>query len=163
MWIAGLTVCLLATLGTIAIVRSIPASYASIPDEAALSKLVAAPSGSEDAQVMDAQADFTLLRAAINRRNQARCSECGVIESMRQIERPGDVGRHDIVNVTRASGVSGSASGSAIAANSITGMGYAFTIRFRDGSTTVINQASPEAWRLGTRVIVVGRSTASNN
>jgi len=50
LWIAGIAVCLLAASGTVAIVGSIPASYASIPAEDAPSRNAAAQTGSEGAR-----------------------------------------------------------------------------------------------------------------
>ena len=126
LWIAGISICLLAALGVVAIVRSIPASYANVPVERALSKHRAVASVPADAYSYskDSQAELAGAQAAINRQNRALCPECGVIDSVRQI------------------GV---------------------TIRFRDGSTMVLNEADPRTWRLGTRVIVIGRSSASND
>jgi len=53
------------------------------------------------------------------------CAECGVIEAVREIDTPG-------------------------AARS-----YEVTIRFRDGSKRVFNEATPRSWRAGTRVRVI--------
>jgi hypothetical protein len=38
---------------------------------------------------------------------------------------------------------------------------YETTVRFRDGSTAVFNEATPRTWRTGGRVIVIGGSNAS--
>ena len=160
-WIAGLTVCVLAALGTIAVVRWIPASHANIPVEIASTTTGTEPNQLHDALAEDTQVLPAIPRASTNLRNRARCSDCGIVESMRRIERSGEIGGHDAVGVTIAGGVSSSAPGSAIAANAKTGPGYEFTVRFRDGSTTVFNQASPHTWQLGSRVVVVGRSNAS--
>jgi hypothetical protein len=145
MWIAGVSVCLLAASGTVAIIRSIPASYASIPHERAPPEHGAVPSGAEDANPNDPRARLAVTRDTINRQNRAWCHECGVVESMRQIAG------------------SGGASGSTIAASAITAKTYEITVRFRDGSTTVFSEASPRAWRLGSGVIVIGRPNASYN
>lgn len=131
LWIAGIAVCLLAASGTVAIVGSIPTSYASIPDEDAPSHGAVAPRGSEDARVNDPEANFAIPQAAVNRRNRAWCSACGVVESMRQIEPSGEVGRQEL------------------------------TIRFRDGRTVVLTEATERSWRLGNRVIVIGGVNAS--
>jgi hypothetical protein len=145
MWIAGFTICLLATAGLVAIVRSIPVSYASISDKGAPPARRAVPSSSDDASIK-AEATQLLPESSMNiRRNRASCPDCGIVESMREVER------------------SGGASGNATAMNAVTGKRYEFTVRFRDGSTTVIEQANPQAWQLGTQVIVVGRSTASKS
>jgi hypothetical protein len=162
LWIAGISICVLAASGIGAIVRSIPASYASIPNESAPSTHGAVLSGSERGRSINPQ-PLAEARDPINRRNWARCPACGVVESMRKIERQGNVGGQYTADIKVARGVTGGASGSVIAANAITGKGYEITVRFRDGSTTVLNEASPRTWPLGSRVIVIGRSSASSN
>jgi len=162
-WIAGISICVLAASGIVAIVRWIPASYASIPAEKAESKLAEAPSGSEGARAGDALAPITVAREKANRRTRTECRECGVVESIRKIERSGNVGKQDTVDVKVPKGDPGSGSGNAIAANAITEKGYEFTVRFRDGSTTLLNEASPRTWPLGSRVMVIGRSKVSSN
>jgi outer membrane lipoprotein SlyB len=163
MWIAGVSICVLAASGVVAIVRAIPASYASIPDDRASSKQGGVPSGFEDAQADGPQARPAEARETINRRTRVRCRDCGVVESIRQIERSSDVGRQDTVAVKIAGGAGGGASGSASTARAIAQSDYEITVRFRDGSTTVINEANAGMWQLGNRVIVIGRSKVSNN
>jgi hypothetical protein len=161
MWIAGISMCVLAASGIVAIVRAIPASYASIPDERASSKQRVVPSTFEDAQAYGSHP--AVAQETINRRNRARCRDCGVVESMRQIERSGDLGGLDTVAVKIVGGAAGRASGSAIAARAITERDYEITVRFRDGSTTVFREANARTWQSGNRVIVIGRSKVSNN
>ena len=108
-WIAGASICLLAAAGIVAIVRSIPASYATIPDTGALSTHVTAPSRSDDANSKDTLAYLAPAVTTINRRSRAGCRECGVIESMRRIERASDVSEQHKVEVEFAGAVSGSA------------------------------------------------------
>jgi hypothetical protein len=45
----------------------------------------------------------------------------------------------------------------------VAGKLYEITVRLRDGSTTVLKEASPRTWRLGNRVIVIGRLNAENH
>ncbi len=157
MWLVAASSCLLAASGTVAIVRSIPASYAGIPDEGVAAK--DAPTGRPvEARATDAKAQVAGARTTINRRNRAPCPECGVVESIRQIERAEVVGRQD----TLGAKVGRRVSNDAIVAGAITGRSYEITVRFRDGSTTVFNEADPRMWRMGSRVIVIGRSIASN-
>ena len=60
-------------------------------------------------------------------RPRIRCSECGVVESMRQIVQPGNApALHEI------------------------------TVRLRDGSTRVSSHTNPAQWRIGERVILIG-------
>jgi hypothetical protein len=129
LWIAGVSICVLSASAVVAIVRSIPASYAST--KAAPARITSEP-------------DPT------SRRSQAWCPDCGVVESIRMLGHS--------ANTKIAADVVGGNPGRATAQKD-----YEITVRFRDGSTTVFNQASPESWRLGSRVIVVGRSNASNN
>jgi outer membrane lipoprotein SlyB len=58
--------------------------------------------------------------------------------------------------------VAGRVSGGAIVAKPTTSKSYEITVRFRDGSTTVFNETGSRTWRLGARVIMIGRSIASN-
>jgi len=58
------------------------------------------------------------------------CAECGVIESVREIDTRGE----QAAESTRS---------------------YEITIRFRDGSRRVFNEATPRTWRSGTRVMVI--------
>ena len=143
MWIAGVSLCLLLASSVVGIVRSIAVSFASIPDEGVLLEHEVAADRPEATQSKNSQTD--LAQAATNRRNRTRCAGCGVIESMRSIESSGD------------------ASGSAIAADAVPGKSYEITVRFRDGSTTVFNEGTPRAWRVGSRVIVIAGSDASSN
>jgi len=148
--IAGIFIGLLAASGVVAIVRSIPTSYANVPDERA---------PSEHREVANVPEDAAGARGTINRRNRASCSECGVVDSVRQIERSGVVDGQPALDVKAA----GRDSGDAIVSNAIPGKRYEITLRFRDGSTMVLNEAGPRTWRLGTRVMVIGRSGSSSD
>jgi hypothetical protein len=142
---------------TVAIIRSIPASYASIPDDNITAK-DAATGRPADARLIDAKAQVAGARATINRRNRAPCPDCGVVESVREIHRPDVGGSQDILDANVAGGVSRGA----MVASTIAGKSYEITVRFRDGSTTVFDEAGARTWRMGSRVIVIGRSIASN-
>jgi hypothetical protein len=163
MWIAGISLCVLAASGIGAIVHSIPVSYANIPDEDIPFKREAAPSDSTNAHPGGSRAQLAVARDTINRRDRSRCRDCGVIESIRQIQRSRDVGTRDTVDAAIAQGVSRSLSGSALVASATTEKNYEIKVRFRDGSTTIFNEANPQTWRLGIRVIVIGRRSVSND
>jgi hypothetical protein len=154
-WIAGLAVCSLAVLAISAIVRSIPASYADIPKQSVPSKL-AASIDSDDIGATDSKENVVLVRDTIRRRNSTSCRECGVVTSIRH--RVDDLG---------GGGDSGDAKLAARipvgASNAASGKNYEMTVRFRDGSTTVLNEATPRNWRPGMRVIVVAGPNGSNN
>jgi hypothetical protein len=143
--VAGIVVCLLAASAVGVILRSIPASHAGIPD-------------ATDAHANDPQSLSAVSRPTINRRSGASCSECGVVASIREIERPEGPGGQETLGVKVAARVSGGA----IVAGPTTRTSYEITVRFRDGSTVVFNEAGPRTWRLGARVIMIGHSLASN-
>ncbi len=81
---------------------------------------------------------------------KARCAECGVIVSMRGIELRnestgfGAIGRNQ--DETRVKSTKS----------------HELTIRLADGSSRVINEASPAKWRLGEHVIVIDGANPSN-
>jgi len=157
-WIAGISVCLLAASGIVATFRSIPASYAGIPDKVTAAEHAAPADAAADAGANDPQSPLAVTLPTTNRRSLASCSECGVVASIREIERSEVLGRQDTMEVK----VAGRVSGGAIVAKPTTSKSYEITVRFRDGSTTVFNEAGPRTWRLGARVIMIGRSMASN-
>jgi hypothetical protein len=150
MWLVAASSCLLAASVTVAIMRSIPASYASVPDENITAE-DAATGRPADARFIDAKPQVAGARATINRRNRPPCPDCGVVESVRAIERPDVAGRQDTLDVDVAGHVRTTA-----------GKSYEITVRFRDGSTKVFDEAGARTWRMGSRVIVIGRSIASN-
>jgi hypothetical protein len=156
-WIAGISVCLLAASGIVATFRSIPASYAGIPDKVTAAEHAAPADAAAEARASDPQSPLAVT-PTISRRSLASCSECGVVASIREIKRSEVLGRQDTMEVK----VAGRVSGGAIVAKPTTGKSYEITVRFRDGSTTVFNEAGSRTWRLGARVIMIGRSIASN-
>lgn len=157
MWMAGIPVVLLAATGIVAGVRSIPASHAGIPDEEAQARIEAPDNGSGEANAGESQTEVSAGRAAVIHRNSRRCDECGVVESMRRVERYGDVSGEAMTGAEVAGGDSGGASARG-AASVLAGNDYQFTVRFRDGTTSDFNEASPRQLRLGSRVLVIGRS-----
>jgi hypothetical protein len=157
--IAGICIGLFAASGVVAIVRSIPASYSDVPDAHAPAKHRAVASVPTDVYLKDSRPELAGAQATINRQDRASCPECGVVESVRQIERSVGVGRQDTLDVK----VAARGSGGVIASSALGGKSYEVTIRFRDGSTMVLNEVGPRTWRLGTRVIVIGRVSSSND
>ena len=159
-WIAGLAICSLAVLAISAIVRFIPVSYADIPEQGMPSK-PAASIDPDDIRATDSKENVVLVRDTIHRRNLTSCRECGVVMSIRH--RVGDLGGGaDSGDAKLAARIPVDAS-SAIAINATSGKNYEMTVRFRDGSTTVLNEATPRNWRPGMRVIVVTGPNGSNN
>jgi hypothetical protein len=82
------------------------------------------------AQPSSATADRASAGVASDTLTRTPCAECGVIESLREIDTRGE----QAAESTKS---------------------YEFTIRFRDGSRRVYTEATPRAWRSGTRVMVI--------
>ena len=111
------------------------------------------------------------------------CHECGVIDSVREIEKPGQAsgsgaaiggiaggilgnqtGRghgRDVMTVLGAIG--GAIAGHEIEKNTHKVRSYQIGIRFDDGSTQLITQDTPPAWRPGDRVKLVNGVIGPNN
>ena len=160
MWIAVIAICLLAGSALVAIVRSISASYAGSPGGAASSGRGAAPDGSVGGFTEDPQSFSESAQTPSSRRSRTTCRECGVIESIVPVERHGDVGGAERAHDKNTGRDSGRASGTAVAAVG-TGASYDVTVRFRDGSTMVLSEATPRSWRTGSRVIAIAGASAS--
>jgi hypothetical protein len=163
MWVGGISVALLVAAGTVATLRSIADSDARVPAGDAPSAFGSALKGSEEAHAKDSPTQSVIAPNMPSRRNRSSCLECGVVESIRQLERSGAAAAMGAGNARVDRGNSGGESGGIVATNATTGPSYEIRVRFRDGSSTVFNQASPQAWRLGSQVIVVGRSATPNN
>ena len=146
LWGAEIALCFLAALGLAGIARSIPDSYASMPDRGARVGFQAAPVEAVGAKPLPASTSLPT-----DARKRQRCPECGTIESMRRTERTGEDARH------RSAALKAAAAGprSAGVGHAPTEPGYEITVRLRDGTTTVFNEATPRDWRAGGRVMVI--------
>lgn len=87
-------------------------------------------------------------------RAKPRCPECGVIVSMREIE------RQDEDSDSRAAGGVKVGDRDEMRVKSI--KRYEIIVRMADGSSRVIAEASPARWRRGERLIVIGGANPSN-
>jgi len=106
---------------------------------------------SGDILALDLSAPVPATNAA---RVRARCPECGVIVSMREIEvRDEDAGR------ARTAG--GAVAGSRIETRVDLNRTYEFTVRRPDGSSHVFNDTNAKRWRSGERVIVIDGANPS--
>ncbi len=159
-WIAVIAICLLAGSSLVAIVRVIAMSYASGPGGGASSRQGAAPGEAAGAFATDPQSFREVAQTSNTRRSRATCRECGVIWSIVPVERHGDVGGTERAHVKNTGSASGQASGSAVAADGTVGS-YDITVRFRDGSTVVLSEATPRSWRMGSRVIAIAGASTS--
>jgi len=91
--------------------------------------------------------------AAAPRKGEARvmvkCAECGVVDSVRQVE---IVGEADAMTGADHDGVLGKSTTS-----------YEVTVRMRDGSDHVFMDANPANWRPGDRVTIIESAVGAEN
>lgn len=160
-WIAVIAICLLAGSSLVAIARVIAMSYASAPGEGITSRQGAAPDESVGGFAADPQSVSESAQTPSSRRSRATCRECGVIESIVPIERYGGVGGAERAHVKNAVRDSGRAPANAAAGG--TGVRYDVTVRFRDGSTILLSEATPRSWRTGSRVIAIAGARTSTD
>jgi len=113
---------------------------------------------------------------------RAICNDCGTIESVQQVERPGEgsgvgvgvgavagglLGRQmgggrgrDVMTVLGA--VGGAVAGNHVEKNVRKVTDYKVTVRFEDGSTQTLTQTTAPGWRPGDRVRMVNGSLQAN-
>lgn len=111
-----------------------------------------------------------------------RCAECGVVQSVREVATKGEGSGIGAVGGAVLGGVLGhqvgggrgqdiatvvGAVGGAVAGNEVekrvkAGKSYEVTVRFEDGSSRVISEATVPSWRAGDRVKVVNGVIQSN-
>lgn len=169
-WITGVAVILLSTAGIAAIMGWIPTSTGTPGNNAAPEKL-----SSSTAKPAAPKAHSAPVRVANSASAKVKCAECGVIESVREIEHRGEGTGLGAVGGAVVGGLLGNqvgsgrgntaatvvgAVGGVIAGNEIekrvkSTKGYEITVRFEDGSSRVISAASAPAWRTGDHVKVV--------
>lgn len=133
----------------------------------------------------DSEARVSAPPAPVVQVAQARplCYDCGVIESVREVERAGDAGGLGAVAGGVAGGVLGNqvgagrgrdvmtvvgAIGGAIAGHQIEKnvkktKSYEIVVRFADGTTRTISQASAPSWRAGDSVKIQSGEIVSNS
>jgi hypothetical protein len=163
LWSAGIAICLLEASGVVAIVRSVPSTYAGgIAD-------VAAPApgqtSTRSGNLRDAEAQGQDARTQLSAttRPQAKCPECGTIASVREIEGLRDADWRESVDFDAVRRAIGIAATSAIDTTHPSGRIYEIAVRFRDGTTTVFNEPGPPTWRIGSRVIVIAGAKPSGD
>ncbi len=100
------------------------------------------PGDSGDVLALD---ELDPVRTMSEARANARCAECGMFVSMREVESED----------TGAGAAGGAAAGSRDETRVKTTRRYEITIRMADGSTRVIGHANPARWRAGERLIVI--------
>ena len=172
MWIAGIAIILFSLVGIAAFMGWIPTSIGNPGDKTDLSSSTAGT-----------KAQKTPTRVASNTRAKATCAECGVIQSTREVVKPGDGGAIGIVGGAVVGGLLGNqvgggrgkdiatvagAVGGAVAGNEIekrvdTTKHYEIVVRFDDGTSRVFTETNPTSWRAGDHVKIVNGEIRSNN
>lgn len=177
MWMAGIAITLFSAAGIAAIMGWIPISTGTPSEKIAASKAATAPAKhtAKRTQAVPAQ-------VAVNAPAKAYCADCGVIESIRELEARGEGSGIGVVGGAVVGGLLGNqvgggsgkkiatvagVVGGAVAGNEIekrvkTSKSYEITVRFEDGSSRVIADANPPAWRIGDRVRVINGMIQSN-
>lgn len=173
-WIAGTAVTVFSAAGIAAIMGWIPTSTGSSGEGAVVAK-----------QPAFARAHAAPTHAASNTSSmfaKTRCTECGVVESVREIETKGEGSGVGAVGGAVVGGVLGhqvgngrgqdiatvlGAVGGAVAGNEVekrvkSGKSFEITVRLDDGSSRVIHEASVTSWRSGDRVKVINGVIQSN-
>jgi len=125
LWIASVATTLLCAAGIAAFMAWMPTAIDNPKDHATLTELSPMP-----AQPAGAKGDEASAGVVSDTPTRTTCAGCGVIESVREIDTRGE----HAAESTRS---------------------YEVTIRFRDGSRHVFNEATPRMWRSGTRVMVI--------
>jgi outer membrane lipoprotein SlyB len=177
-WIAGIALTLFCGVGIAALMGWIPNSMGGAGDKAVLAQS-SANSVPPAAPKVHAAAASRPAPAAHPAPVQAAalpsCAECGVIESVREVDAKGkgsglgavgggvvggllgnQVGAGRGKDVMTVVGVVGGAfAGNEVEKRVKTSKSYQITVRFSDGSSRVISEASLPAWRTGDRVKVI--------
>lgn len=167
-WVAGIAVILFCLAGIAAIMGWIPTSIGGASNiEMDQSAKKAAQSGTAKPKTAPAQVASS---APV-----AKCSNCGVIESVREITAKGEGSGIGAAGGAIVGGVLGhqvgggsgkqiatvvGAVGGAVAGNEVekrvkASKSYDITVRLDDGSTRVISEVNAPSWRSGDRVKIV--------
>ena len=187
-WAAGIAVVLFSAVGIGAVMGWIPTSMGGQGDSAALETEARngnapAPTRSQTSPVQRKAPVQVANSSPAPARASTRCAECGVIESVREINAKGSASGVGAVGGAVVGGLLGNqvgggrgqdvmtvvgAVGGALAGNEVekrvkSTKSYAITVRFDDGSSREINEANPPAWRAGDKVKVVNGVIQSNS
>ncbi|MGQ0523889.1 MAG: hypothetical protein ACT4P8_09550 [Betaproteobacteria bacterium] len=144
--IVGSAVILFSTAGIAAIMGWLPATAGDSGDILARGNVPAALAARDALTVQTAPAP-----APGGTRVKARCPECGVIVSMREIDAGG-----------AGTGLAGVTAAGNKALSTESARRYEITVRLADGSRRVIEQANPASWRQGERLILIDGAPPSN-
>lgn len=184
-WIAGVALTLFCAVGIAAVMGWIPNSMGGPGENAAMAPQSAntAPAANRKTQrAASSQPALKAPSAPVRVAAAASCAECGVIESVRQIDAKGEGSGVGVVGGAVVGGLLGNqvgggrgkdvmtvvgAVGGAMAGNEVekrvkTTTSYDVTVRMNDGSSRVISEANQPTWRTGDKVKIVNGVIQSN-
>lgn len=185
-WVAGIALILFSGIGIGALMGWIPTSISGPPDKARLDAQTAAKpqpkAKAPSAAPLRQSEPAKVASSAPARSTSIKCVECGVIESVREVDTKGTGSGIGVVGGAVLGGVLGNqvgggrgkdvmtvvgAVGGAIAGNEVekrvkSTKSYAITVRFDDGSSRVISEANAPSWRAGDKVKIVNGLIHSN-
>jgi outer membrane lipoprotein SlyB len=176
-WVAAIALSVFCGAGFAALMGWIPTSLGK-PDELSVTQRSESAAGTTHpaaAKVHPAPAPAPIAVAA-------KCGECGVVQSVHEVETKGEgsglgaaggavvggvlgnqVGSGNTNKVMTAVGaVGGAVAGNEIEKRVKTTKSYEVTVRFDDGSSRVITEANAPSWRAGDKVRVVNGVIQSN-
>jgi len=182
-WAAGIAVILFSAAGIAAIMGWIPTSMGRSSDNPVLLKSAKpATTTAKPAIAKTPTQPVPPVVVASNVPSVVKCADCGVIEATREIAVKGEGSGIGAVGGAVVGGLIGNqvgsgrgntaataigAVGGAVAGNEIekrvkSGKSYEVTVRLDDGSSRVISQTNPPAWRTGDHVKVVSGVIQAN-
>lgn len=184
-WIAGIALILFSAVGIAALMGWIPSSMGGPGDKAVLDQHSAntAPPAAPKARTATASQPAPVARPApVQIAAVAKCAECGVIESVREIDEKGKGSGLGAVGGAVVGGLLGNqvgagrgkdamtvvgAVGGAVAGNEVekrvkASKRYEVTVRLSDGSSRVISEAGQPTWHTGDKVKIVNGVIQSN-
>jgi outer membrane lipoprotein SlyB len=175
-WTAAIALILFCGAGIGAIMGWIPTSMGNTPDSTVIDKNAAVKTTPKtNAATVAPRAAKPPVQVASNTPVKARCTDCGVIESTREVTTKGSGSGIGGVGGAVVGGLLGNqvgggrgqdvmtvvgAVGGALAGNEIekrvkSTKSFEVTVRLDDGSTRVISEANATSWRAGDKVRVV--------
>jgi outer membrane lipoprotein SlyB len=182
-WIAGIALTLFCAVGIAAVMGWIPNSMSGTSDKVAIEQQAANATPTMNAQrAVAAKPAQEAYRAPVRMATVANCAECGVVESVREIDAKGlgtglgavgggvlggllgnqvGAGRgKDVMTVVGV--VGGAVAGNEVEKRVKATKSYEVTVRLNDGSSRVISEASLPAWRPGDKVKIIDGAIRSN-
>jgi outer membrane lipoprotein SlyB len=184
-WVAGVALTLFCAVGIAALMGWIPNSIGGPSDNAATSQRMmnTVPPAVPKAHISTASHPAQMMQTApVPVATVAPCAECGVIESVREVDAKGKgsglgavggavvggllgnqvgAGRgKDVMTVVGA--VGGGFAGNEVEKRVKTTKSYEVTVRLNDGSSRVISEAGLPTWHTGDKVKVVNGAIQSN-